>query len=100
MMASSECGYDHCQRGYAEARAAVPELQGAPTNATVPCQFENAQLQAAFFENNLESGENAGVDSWWTDGTCDGGTYGGDWYETRTHKPVPTSPAFSCTCTP
>eukprot|EP01050_Picozoa_sp_SAG11_P001599 SAG11_NODE_71_length_18338_cov_14.752974_3_plen_2964_part_00 len=62
-----QCGYDHCQRGYAEARAAVPGLQGAPTNATVPCQFENARLQAAFFEHNLESGENAGVDSWWTD---------------------------------
>ena len=65
-----QCGYDHCQRGYAEARAAVPGIVGP--NATIPCQFENAKLQAAFFEHNLESGENALVDSLGgqTWGTC------------------------------
>ena len=68
-----QCGYDHCQRGYAEARAAVPGIVGP--NATIPCQFENAKLQAAFFEHNLESGENALVDSWWTD-LGDMSTYG------------------------
>ena len=62
-----QCGYDACQRGYAEARAAVPSMARLASNATVPCEFENAGLQAAWFEHNLESGENAGIDSWWTD---------------------------------
>jgi alpha-glucosidase (family GH31 glycosyl hydrolase) len=70
-----QCGYDACQRGYAEARAAVPRMARLAANATVPCEFENAALQAAWFEHNLESGENAGVDSWWTD-LGDMSTYG------------------------
>lgn len=27
----------------------------------------------------LDAPPNAAVDSWWTDGTCDRGTYGGSW---------------------
>ena len=69
-------------------------------NATLPCMLSNETWMDAYHDQVLDAPPNSGVDSWWTDGTCDGGTYGGDWYETRTHKPVPTSPAFSCTCTP
>jgi len=34
---------------------------------------------SALFDQVLDATPDSGVDSWWTDGTCDGGTYGGSW---------------------
>lgn len=69
------CGEDHCQRGYAEVARAVG--MDPSTNRTIPCSFENRALQAALATHELESGENAGVDAWWTDsGQSNAGYWG------------------------
>lgn len=68
------CGEDHCQRGYSSVAKAVG-IDPA-TNETVVCAFENQAMQEALHAGELESGENAAVDAWWTDS---GDTRVGDW---------------------
>jgi hypothetical protein len=46
-------------------------------NQTLPCDLLNETWMTALFDQVLDAAPNAAVDSWWTDGTCDGGTYGG-----------------------
>jgi hypothetical protein len=58
-------GEDHCQRSYAEVARAVGV--DPSTNQTLACSFEDKKLQVALHHFELESGENAGVDAWWTD---------------------------------
>ena len=48
-------------------------------NETLACTLSNETWMTALFDQVLDAEPNAGVDSWWTDGTCDGGTYGGSW---------------------
>jgi alpha-glucosidase (family GH31 glycosyl hydrolase) len=48
-------------------------------NQTLACQLGNETWMTALFDQVLDAEPNSGVDSWWTDGTCDGGTYGGSW---------------------
>ena len=48
-------------------------------NATLPCTLGNETWMSALFDQVLDAPPNAAVDSWWTDGTCDGGTYGSSW---------------------
>jgi alpha-glucosidase (family GH31 glycosyl hydrolase) len=74
-------GEDHCQRSYAQvARAAGVD---PATNRTLACNFENKELQIALHHFELESGENAGVDAWWTD-------YG-NW-----NSPLFSNPGWQC----
>jgi alpha-glucosidase (family GH31 glycosyl hydrolase) len=47
--------------------------------ATLRCDLQNETWMTALFDQVLDAPPNSGVDSWWTDGTCDGGTYGGSW---------------------
>eukprot|EP01050_Picozoa_sp_SAG11_P007674 SAG11_NODE_647_length_7957_cov_2.900903_11_plen_315_part_00 len=58
-------GEDHCQRAYANVSRAIGH--DPSRNVTIPCQFEDQALQVALHRYELESGENAGVDAWWTD---------------------------------
>eukprot|EP01051_Picozoa_sp_SAG22_P001507 SAG22_NODE_60_length_23423_cov_8.445250_11_plen_1063_part_00 len=48
-------------------------------NKTQSCVLTNETWITALFDQVLDAEPNGGVDSWWTDGTCDGGTYGGSW---------------------
>jgi hypothetical protein len=48
-------------------------------NTTLPCMLSNETWVTALFDQVLDAEPNGAVDSWWTDGTCDGGTYGGSW---------------------
>jgi hypothetical protein len=51
----------------------------ANSTKKLPCSDSNATWLEAFFDQVLDGTPNSGVDTWWTDGTCDGGTYGGSW---------------------
>ena len=57
--------------------------QDPATNRTLACNFENKELQIALHHFELESGENAGVDAWWTD-------YG-NW-----NSPLFSNPGWQC----
>ena len=88
------CGEDHCQRAYPAVAKAVG-IDPA-SNETVICAFENEALQEALHTHELESGENAAVDAWWTDS---GETRVGDWSNgTAGSGGSPTGPQVGWQC--
>eukprot|EP00931_Biecheleriopsis_adriatica_P024808 TRINITY_DN15366_c0_g1_i1.p1 TRINITY_DN15366_c0_g1~~TRINITY_DN15366_c0_g1_i1.p1 ORF type:complete len:993 (+),score=106.84 TRINITY_DN15366_c0_g1_i1:30-3008(+) len=71
-------GVEPAERHYADFERALGF--DPARHETQVCQLESEAYMQALFDTVLDSDPDVGVDSWWTDGTCDGGTYGASFW--------------------